>query len=145
MKTLFAVLVAAVLAGGCASTPQRSQGERILAKYEGYIGAPIRGFTAFRQQSWQPVSRTQLILWTSINDAYLLTVTNGCPDMMFTDAISVTSTASEISTFEFVHVRGDRCPITQIQPIDIRQMRADQKELKDHPEPAQADKGDASL
>ncbi len=125
MKTLLALALVAAVASGCASGMSRSSGDRVLERYEPYIGEPIRGFTAFRMQSWQPVSRTQLILWTSINDAYLLTVSNNCPELMFTDSVKVTSTASNISTLDQVLVRGDRCLIQKIQPIDIRQWRKD--------------------
>jgi Family of unknown function (DUF6491) len=127
MKTLLAVLVAAALAAGCASQNglEKSKGERVLAKYEPFVGEPVNSFTAFRQHSWQPVSRSQLILWTSINDAYLLSVSNNCPDMMFANAVSVSSTGSSISTHDFVNVRGDRCRIEKIQPIDVRAWRRD--------------------
>ncbi len=125
MKIRLSLAMIALLAAACAGGPSLSQGDRVLAKYEPYIGEPIRGFTAFRQDSWQPVSRNQLILWTGINDAYLLTIAGGCPDLMFTNAISVTSTVSEISTLDQVTVQGNRCPIQRIQPIDIRQWRKD--------------------
>jgi hypothetical protein len=125
MKNMLALALAAMVAGGCASGLTRSSGDRVLERYEPYIGEPIRGFTVFRPQSWQPVSRNELILWTGINDAYLLTVSNNCPELMFADSVRVTSTTSKISTFEQVQVRGDRCPIQKIQPIDIRQWRKD--------------------
>jgi hypothetical protein len=125
MKNLLALALTAAVASGCTSGLSRSSGDRVLERYESYIGEPIRGFTAFRMQSWQPVSRTQLILWTSINDAYLLTISNNCPELMFTDSVQVTSTASGVSTLDQVRVGGDRCPIQKIQPIDIRQWRQD--------------------
>ena len=127
MKTLLALALVAAMASGCASGLSRSSGDQVLERYEPYIGEPIRGFTAFRMQSWQPVSRTQLILWTGINDAYLLTVSNNCPELMFTDSVRVTSTASNISTLDQVLVRGDRCLIQKIQPIDVRTMKADRQ------------------
>jgi hypothetical protein len=139
MKNMLVLVLIAVLCAACASSPKRAEGNRVLARYEGYIGAPIRDFTAFRQDSWQSVSRTQLILWTDMSHAYLLTITGNCPDLMFTDGIRVTSTGSSISTFDSVIVRGDRCPIQEIRPIDIRQMRADEKELRDNPQPAKPD------
>lgn len=123
MKNRLALALVAAVLSGCASGLTRSSGDRVLERYEPYLGEPIRGFTAFRMQSWQPVSRNQLILWTGINDAYLLTVSNNCPELMFADTVRVTSTASEISTFEQVRVRGDRCPIQKIQPIDVRAWR----------------------
>jgi hypothetical protein len=125
MKTVLALALVAAVASGCASGLSRSSGDRVLERYEPYLGEPIREFTAFRPQSWQSVSRSQLILWTSISEAYLLTISNNCPDLMFTDSVRVTSTGSRISTLDQVLVRGNRCPIQQIQPIDIRQWRKD--------------------
>ncbi len=125
MKTFSAILLAAALASGCASSSGISRSEELLDRYEPYVGEPVSSFTAFRQESWQPLSRNQLVLWTSINDAYLLTVTNNCPNMMSTNAVSVTSTGSSISTHDAVLVRGDRCRIEEIQPIDVRRMKAD--------------------
>lgn len=126
MKRLLPMVLAASVAAGCATSGiERTQGERIMSRYEPYVGEPVRSFTAFRQEGWQPISRNQLILWTSINDAYLLTISNNCPNLMFTNAVSVTTTTSAISTLDFVNVRGDRCQIQKIQPIDVREWRRD--------------------
>ena len=129
MKSMLALALTAVVATGCAASGlTKSRGDQVLARYEPYIGEPIKSFTAFRQDSWQPISRNQLILWTGMNDAYLLTVANNCPDLMFSNSVSVTSTGSSISTFEHVKVRRDRCLIQKIQPIDIRAYRRDREE-----------------
>jgi len=128
MKTLTAIFLAGVLASGCATTGggiERTKGEQLLDKYEPYLGEPVRSFTALQKDSWQPISRTQLVLWTTINEAYLLTVTGNCTQLPFAQTVGVTSTTSQITTLDSVIVRGDRCPITQIQPIDVRRMKAD--------------------
>ena len=127
MKNMLALALIAVVASGCASGLSRTRSDQVLARYEPYVGEEIRGFTALRQHSWQPVSRNQLILWTTINDAYLLTISNNCPDLMFSNSVGVSSTVSEISTMEHVIVRGDRCPIQKIQPIDIRAYKRDRE------------------
>ena len=119
------VLATAALASACASNSGLSRSEEKLTQYEPYVGEPVSSFVAFRPQSWEPISRTQLVLWTGMNDAYLLTVANNCPSMMFANTVSVTSTTSSISTLDHVIVKGDRCPITEIQPIDVRRMRDD--------------------
>jgi hypothetical protein len=62
-----------------------------------------------------------------MNDAWLLTIGGSCPDLMFADRIRVTSTGSQISTFDKVIVRGDTCLIDTIQPINVRQMKADRE------------------
>jgi len=63
----------------------------------------------------------------TMNQAYLLTVDGTCTDLPFAQTIGVTTTGSQITKFDQVLVRGDRCMIRQIQPIDVRQMRADQR------------------
>ena len=130
MKSLLALLATTVLVAGCASGSAIGRSEQTLEKYEPYIGEPIRGFTAFRIDSWQSVDRDHLILWTSMNDAWLITIGGSCPDLMFTDRIRVTSTGSQISTFDKVIVRGDTCLIDTIQPINVRQMKADREAAK---------------
>jgi hypothetical protein len=37
----------------------------------------------------------------------------------------VTTTGSSVTRFDSVIVRGNRCPITEIQPIDVHRMKAD--------------------
>ncbi len=49
---------------------------------------------------------------------------------MFTDRIRVTSTGTQVSTFDKVIVRGDTCLIDTIQPIDVRRMKADRAAAK---------------
>jgi Family of unknown function (DUF6491) len=128
MKTLTAILLSAALAGVSVTTgyaAEQTKGDKLLAKYEPYLGEPVKSFTALRHDSWQQISRTQLVLYTTINDAYMLTVDNNCPELPFAQTIGVTSTTSSITTFDSVLVRNDRCRITQIQPIDVKRMKAD--------------------
>jgi len=130
MKTLLNLVAAAALAAGCAGGSAIGRSEQALEKYEPYIGEQIRSFSAFRIDSWQSVDRDHLILWTSLNDAWLITIGGSCPDLMFADRIRVTSTGSQVSTFDKVIVRGDTCLIDTIQPINVRQMKADRAAAK---------------
>jgi len=129
MKTLTAIILSAALAGALVTTGYaeelQSKGEKLYVKYEPYLGEPVKSFTALQHDSWQQISRTQLVLYTTINDAYMLTVDNNCPELPFAQTIGVTSTTSSITTFDSVLVRNDRCRIMQIQPIDVRRMKAD--------------------
>jgi hypothetical protein len=124
MKQLVMLVLTALLVAGCASGLRRNAGEEAVA-YLDYAGEPVRGFTSFRLQSWQPLSRNRLVLWAGVNEAYLVTIWDGCPDLQFANAIHVNSTGSQITTFDRVDVGRDRCPISEIRPIDIRQMKAD--------------------
>jgi hypothetical protein len=132
MKTPIALILAAVLASACATTgggPESmiKRSDDRLAKYEPYVGEPVDGFTAFYYDSWEPINRTQLVLRTTMNEAYLLTVDGTCTDLLFAQTIGVTTTGTQVTKFDKVLVRGERCLIRQIQPIDVRQMRADQR------------------
>lgn len=130
MKKIMSVVLASLVVAGCAAGTSVSRGEQAMDKYEPYLGEPVRSFTAFRIDSWQSVDRDRLILWTGINNAWLITISGSCPDLMFTDRIRVSSTGSQVSTFDKVIVRGDTCLIDKIEPINVRQMKADRDAAK---------------
>ncbi len=49
-----------------------------------------------------------------------------CPRLEFVQRIGVTSTIETVSTLESIVLRDhERCPITQIRPIDLKRMNAD--------------------
>ena len=130
MKTLTAIILAGFLASACATTGgglERSTGDKALARYEPYLEEPVDSFTMFRHDSWEPLNRNQLVLYTTINDAYLLTVMGPCYELPFAQTVRVTTTGNSVSKFDNVIVRGNRCPIEQIQPIDVHRMKADRQ------------------
>lgn len=122
MKTsLFATALAAATLAGCASSPKLD--------YREYAGEPIKSFYMPDYDGWSPVSENQLVVWTGINKAYLLSVKGYCPDLKFANAIGVTSTGNTVDKFEKVIVGKDRCFIDEIRPIDTQQMKEDRKLL----------------
>jgi hypothetical protein len=134
MKTPIALILAASLAAGCATTGGGSMIRRSddradarFARYEPYLGEPVSGFTAWRYDSWEPISRTQLVLRTTMNNAYLLTVDGTCTDLPYAQTIGVTTTGNQVTKFDSVLVRNERCLIRQIRPIDVKQMRTDER------------------
>jgi uncharacterized protein DUF6491 len=130
MKTLTAIILAGFLASACATTGgglERSTGDKAYARYAPYLEEPVDSFTMLTHDSWEPLNRNQLVLYTTFNNAYLLTVAGPCQELPFAQTVRVTTTANTVSKFEKVIVRGNRCPIEQIQPIDVRQMKADRR------------------
>lgn len=128
MKTLTAIILAGFLASACATTGgglERSTGDKAYARYAPYLEEPVDSFTMFRHDSWEPINRNQLVLYTTMNNAYLLTVMGPCHELPFAQTVGITTTGSTVSKFEKVIVRGNRCPIEQIQPIDVHRMKAD--------------------
>src|SRR6187402_4004089 len=78
--------VVSALLAGCATGPKLD--------YTDYAGEPVKSFYMSHFDGWTVVSKNQLVVWTDINKAYLLSVTGYCPDLQFANAIAVTSTGS---------------------------------------------------
>ena len=128
MKTSFALvsaLAAASLLAGCASM-KKSQ-----LDYHEYTGEPVKSFYMSNFDGWAPVSKDEVVVWSGINKAYLLKVAGYCPDLQFATAIGVTSTANTVDKFEKVIVGRDRCFIQEIRPVDVKQMKADRKLIRE--------------
>jgi len=118
-------LVVAMLAG-CAGGSPRVEHSETLGRYLDYAGEPVDRATSFRLDSWELVGRDRIVLWTGVNEAYLVTVWDTCRDLQFTQHIRVVSGIdNQISRFDKVMVGRDTCPIKEIRPIDVRQMKAD--------------------
>jgi hypothetical protein len=97
-----------------------------LDRYLSYAGEPVGQFNSFRLDSWEPLDRDKIVLWTGVNEAYLVTVWDTCRDLQYTNHIRVLSTmGSSISRFDKIKVDGDTCPIREIRPIDVKRMKAD--------------------
>ncbi|MGH8139333.1 MAG: DUF6491 family protein [Steroidobacteraceae bacterium] len=121
------ILVVAALLSACAGIPRQERDHEQLERYVKYAGPPVDHFTYLgRYDGWQSLGRYQLVLWTTINDAYLITVLPPCEDLQFTQRIGLTSTAHTVSArFDNVLVRHWRCQISEIRPVDYLRMKQD--------------------
>ncbi|HEY7890155.1 MAG TPA: DUF6491 family protein [Steroidobacteraceae bacterium] len=121
------LLVAAALLASCSGIPlkQREAAER--SRFETYAGKAVDHFTWLtRYEGWEPIAPDQLVVWTDINAAYLITVFHPCTDLMFARRIGLTSTADTVyAHFDSVRVEGWRCMINTIQPVDYLRMQHD--------------------
>lgn len=125
-------LVALAL-GGCASGLARKDGAP-QSNYLDYAGAPVDTVSSMgRVTGWSSVSRNQLVIWTGVNEAWLLKVWDTCDDLSFANSIAVSRSGSRITKFDKVLVGEDRCQITEIRPVDIKQMKADRAAAKAKP------------
>jgi hypothetical protein len=121
--SLVTTVLAATLFAGCATAPKLD--------YTDYAGEPVKSFYMSNFDGWSAVSKDQLVVWSGMNKAYLLTVTGYCPDLQFANAIAVTSTGNTVDRFEKVIVGRDRCLINEIRPLDTKQLKADRKLLRE--------------
>jgi hypothetical protein len=122
-------LIATLLAA-CSSVPIAQREQQRQDAYNSAAGAPVRSFRFMtRIWSWEPLSDKQLVVYTVPNTAYLLDVWS-CPNLMWTQAIGLTSTFREVSV-NFDKVLTGRpyvpCTITQIRPINLAQLKITQQ------------------
>jgi len=130
VRKFLGVIALCVTLTACGSDLLRREGEAL--RYIDYAGEPVAQISALRPiDGWTPVSRNQLVIWTGMNEAWLLRVWDNCPDLMFVNGIRVTRTLSTISRFEKVMAGRDACPIQEIRPIDTVRMKADRKAARD--------------
>jgi hypothetical protein len=129
IRVVGAVLIAVLLAA-CSSVPYAQRVQQRQDAYNAAAGAPIRSFRFYnRIWSWEPLSDSQLVVYTVPNTAYLLDVWS-CPNLMWTQAIGLTSTFREVSV-NFDKVLAGRpygpCNITKIRPINLSQLKIAQQ------------------
>ena len=135
------IVVAAGLAA-CASGPPRVSSDQTLERYQSYAAEPVDQFTFTRIDSWESLDDSHIVLRTGPNDAYLLTVYATCRDLRFAHTIGIVSAMGHtLSRFDKVKVGRDTCPIREIRPLDVRQMKADAEALRQYREADKAGGG----
>jgi hypothetical protein len=124
------LLATALITVACSGIPRRDHDLSELDRYLQYAGAPVDRITYLgHYDNWQSVGPYQIVLWTGINDAYLITVQSPCENLRFAQRIGVTRTGSSIyARFDSVLVKQWRCPISEIRPVNYLKMRQDQRE-----------------
>jgi hypothetical protein len=124
MKLAAPALLAVIALAGCATAAHR--GAAPLDEFLPYAGAPVEEFRFVTFTDWQQVDDEHVVLWVDLHDAYLLTVAAPCFDLNFSEYLGVSSTLHTISRFESLFPgHRDRCPITEIRPLDVQRLKAD--------------------
>lgn len=130
MKSSIALIVLA-LAGlaACSSISPAQRNAQALAQYTQYAGEPVSDFRYYsRLRTFQALSNDKVFVRTGNSDAYLLTVFP-CINLEFATRIGMSTQFGAVrSGFDDVLVDGERCRISEIRPVNYRQMRADAKE-----------------
>lgn len=119
--------VAAALLASCASGPLTRQDAAERASYMAHAGKPVDRFTwitSYRRSS--AISSDQVVVWTNINRAYLLTVLHPCANLWFAGHIGFTQNGDSVyAHLNLVKADGWTCGIKSIQPIDYRGVEQD--------------------
>jgi uncharacterized protein DUF6491 len=129
MRLVCCLAIVLALAAGVVRADTRAYENEQLARYQKYAGAPIDEFPMFRMWKWQVVGPERLVIWSTINDAYLIRVEKPCIRLEWTHAVVVTQKMRQrvSKTFDFVEFGNQRCKIAEILPVDYRTMIKDGK------------------
>lgn len=138
----------ALAAAACSSVPYAQRQADQLAEYTAAAGAPVSSFRFLSLYSWTPLSDTELVVYTSPNQAWLLDIDGGCPSLPYTQAVGVTSYMHQVTAKVDKVLTGHHdmpCMITRIRPVDVRQLKAVQKARREiHEQPRSAEDSGSS-
>ena len=131
-KKLVLGLVLAALCVSAAHAQTRKTQQANLERFEKYAGEPVDQFQFWSLYKWQLVGPTKVVVWPTINEAYLLTVNEPCPGLEWANTIGVTSKQRHIVSrkFDYVTYGKGRCQINEIRPIDYKTMLKDGPDAK---------------
>jgi hypothetical protein len=124
------VVPALALLAACAGIPQNAHETRQASMYEQYAGPPVESFTYLgHYDSWTSIGNNQLVVWTTPNSAYLITVSPPCIQLPWVQHVGLTETTHTVTQrFDFVLAGHDRCWIKSIQPVNYLQMKRDMRQ-----------------
>ena len=130
-QSLIGYALTALLAA-CSSMPSAQYMQQRQTAYAAAAGAPVRSFRlepGASIDSWEPLSDTQLVVYTRPTRAFLLD-TWPCSGLTFTNRVGFTSFADEVSTGfdKVITARGYLpCTIKQIRPVDLARFKLEKE------------------
>ena len=133
LQRVIGCLTLAAALAACSSWPSAEHAAQRRADYEAAAGPSQRSFRFFNNLwSWEPLGKDLLAVYTRPNEAWLLTV-GGCINLEYTNAIGLTSNLHEVSVGFDKVLTGRRdfpCTITDIRPVNVKQLKATQAERR---------------
>lgn len=120
---LFAVAALTLSAAAGATTANENAQ---LARYEKFAGAPVAEMPFWHMQGFESLGKDAILVWTGVNQTWLVRVYEPCVDLPWAKSIGLTSSMRKVSAkFDYVLARDDRCKIKTIQPVDYKAYRAE--------------------
>lgn len=146
MRMWIAVLAATSLMA-CSNVPYAQRLQQRQQAYDAAAGAPVQSFRLIFNgiYSWEPLSDTQLVVYTQPTKAFLLDVWP-CNNLTFTNGIGLTSFANQVQVgFDKVFTgRGYvPCIIKQIRSVDLTRFKME-KDAQRHVDSLQRDSAPAT-
>jgi hypothetical protein len=129
------LLIAAVASNAGAqdrASERMSKMEQRYAFVTRFAGEPKSSVAFARSYDFEPLGRHTVLLYESMNRAYLVEIEDFCPDLPTAMAIGVENQTSRLSAkFDALRIGGRSCQILEIRPVDVKAMKAAQKSQRE--------------
>jgi hypothetical protein len=126
----------AVACAGCSTLQDRPPNPadvQRLAEVQAIAGAPVDSFWFQRMSSFEPIGLSDLLVFTSPHQAWLLHLDHECRNLDFDPFLMLTSHSDRVSTLlDSVRVRHNPipCEIKEIRPVNALTLRHVDREKK---------------
>ena len=125
------LLIAAIATNAVAQDRKSERMSKMEQRHEFVIrfaGEPKSSVPFTRSYDFEPLGRHTLLLYESMNRAYLVEIEDFCRDLPTAMAIGVDNKTSILNAkFDAIRIGGRSCQILQIRPVDVKAMKAAQK------------------
>ena len=132
----FAVVMLIAASASCSTLqnrPPKPADVQRLAEVRAIAGPPVDSFWFERMSSFEPIGLSDLLVFTSPRNAWLLHLDGECRDLDFDPFLGLTSHSHRVSVLlDSVHVRNNPipCQIREIRPVNATTLRHIDKEKK---------------
>lgn len=124
-SAIFAMVVAGILAAGCAGNG-RVRNEAAI--YERHAGAPVSQARLSSVINWRPLSSDLILLHSGRRDYYLIEPSLPCKGHVRTGqflAFPGHGVVGTLKTMDTLLVDGQDCQVVSIRPVDYEAVQAD--------------------
>ena len=148
-RLLFAVLILSSCASNGLTDVERT------ALYHNYVAEnkleEVKSITSFRFNGWRDLGKEHLIIFSSIRNAYLITLTNRCSDLRYSNTLGINRTGSSLhAKFDSIFVTSfpeQKCFIKTIHKLTKEQANqmSDLDKTKENDSAKEASRKNTSL
>ena len=118
MRVALTTILVLTTMAGCSTAPTRQT-------FLQYAGPPIESFTYLgHYNGFRTLGGQDLVIWTTINDAYLIKVLEPCQNLPYANRVVLTDEAHTVTrSIDWVVFDHGRCRIDTIQHVDYGAMK----------------------
>ena len=101
-----------------------------LAQVMANAGPPAISVNYRGTYDWETLGEHTILLWETRQRAYYVDVEPTCDEFPWAMTISIDVHNMSLSKFDKIKVRGRSCWISEIRPVDVKGLKAAEKEAK---------------